>query len=112
MVVFSLSSCNLTLFQLRVDGCKWSTPFSVSDEGAMRVSLRKAAGGDQLQFRVVIRSGTKSSRYEVIFRCNSLSSPYRLYFEALYFLSENFPYYSSLSGVWNFAQRVGGVKGG
>lgn len=66
-----------------MDGCKWSTPFSVNNEGTMRVSLRSNTGGDPLQFRVVVRSGTKSSRYEVIFRCNSSSSPYRLYFKAL-----------------------------
>ncbi|KAH9766383.1 C2 domain-containing protein [Citrus sinensis] len=40
------SSAIAELLKLRVDGCKWSTPFSVSDEGAMRVSLRKAAGVD------------------------------------------------------------------
>lgn len=66
-------------FQLRVDGYKWSTPFSVSNEGAMRISLKSDTGSNQLQLRVAVRGGTKSSRYEVIFRLNSFSSPYRLY---------------------------------
>ncbi|ESR32528.1 hypothetical protein CICLE_v10004114mg [Citrus x clementina] len=95
------SSAIAELLKLRVDGCKWSTPFSVSDEGAMRVSLRKAAGGDQLQFRVVIRSGTKSSRYEVIFRCNSLSSPYRIE-NCSMFLPIRFRQVDGTSDSWQF----------
>lgn len=67
------------LFQLRVDGYDWSTPFSISNEGMMRVSLKNGNGSDQLFFKVEVRSGTKSSRYEVIFRPNSSSSPYRLH---------------------------------
>lgn len=65
------------MFQLRVDGYKWSSPFSVSSEGMMRVCLKRDHGNDELQLRVQVRSGTKTSRYEVIFRPNSSSSPYR-----------------------------------
>lgn len=63
--------------QLRVKGCRWSTPFSVFSEGTMRVPVAKEDGTDQLQLRVQVRSGTKNSRYEVIFRPNSISGPYR-----------------------------------
>ncbi|XWS14258.1 hypothetical protein CRYUN_Cryun36dG0107400 [Craigia yunnanensis] len=72
------SSSKVELLKLRVDGYKWSTPFSVSSEGVLRVSLKNDTGSDQLFFKVEVRSGTKSSRYEVIFRPNSLSSPYRI----------------------------------
>ncbi|XP_017974971.1 PREDICTED: uncharacterized protein LOC18603726 [Theobroma cacao] len=72
------SSSKIELLKLWVDGYKWSTPFSVSSEGVMRVSLKNDTGSDQLLFKVEVRSGTKSSRYEVIFRPNSSSSPYRI----------------------------------
>ncbi|TYI07189.1 hypothetical protein ES332_A10G210100v1 [Gossypium tomentosum] len=71
-------SSKLELLKLYVDGYDWSTPFSVSNEGVMRVSLKNGNGSDQLFFKVEVRSGTKSSRYEVIFRPNSSSSPYRI----------------------------------
>ncbi|ONI27903.1 hypothetical protein PRUPE_1G110200 [Prunus persica] len=64
--------------KLRVDGYKWSAPFSVCNEGIMRVCLRKDTGNEQLQFRIAVRSGAKNSSYEVIFRPNSSLSPYRL----------------------------------
>jgi hypothetical protein len=64
---------------MRINGYKWSTPFSVCNEGVMRICLKKDIGNDQMQLRVEVRSGGKSSRYEVVFRPNSLSSPYRLY---------------------------------
>ncbi|OMO58553.1 hypothetical protein COLO4_34529 [Corchorus olitorius] len=72
------SSSKVELLKLRVDGYKWSTPFSVSSEGVMRVSLKNDTGSYQLLVKVEVRSGTKSSRYEVVFRPNSSSSPYRL----------------------------------
>ncbi|KAK8661863.1 hypothetical protein V6N13_091452 [Hibiscus sabdariffa] len=75
---FRWRSSKLELLKLRVDGYNWSTLFSVSSEGVMRVSLKKDNGSDQLFFKVEVRSGTKSSRYEVIFRPNSSSSPYRI----------------------------------
>lgn len=43
----------------------------------MRIFLLQENGMDILQLRVEVRSGTKSSRYEVVFRPNSFSSPYR-----------------------------------
>ncbi|KAK8671255.1 hypothetical protein V6N13_037855 [Hibiscus sabdariffa] len=75
---FRWQSSKLELLKLRVDGYNWSTLFSVSSEGVMRVSLKKDNGSDQLFFKVEVRSGTKSSRYEVIIRPNSSSSPYRI----------------------------------
>ncbi|XP_065863891.1 uncharacterized protein [Euphorbia lathyris] len=72
------SSTKLELLKLRVDGYNWSTPFSVRNEGMMRVSLKNETGGDEMQLRVQVRSGAKSSRFEVIFRPNSSSSPYRI----------------------------------
>ncbi|KAH8501006.1 hypothetical protein H0E87_016007 [Populus deltoides] len=72
------SSADVELLKLRVDGYKWSTPFSICNEGMMRISLEKDSGDDQMQLRVQVRSGTKRSQYEVIFRPNSLSSPYRI----------------------------------
>lgn len=73
------------VFQLRVDGYGWSSPFSVSTEGAARVCLKKDSGNDQLQLRIAVRSGAKSSSYEVIFRPNSLSSPYRSHSYILFY---------------------------
>ncbi|XP_019418850.1 PREDICTED: uncharacterized protein LOC109329610 isoform X2 [Lupinus angustifolius] len=72
------SSIKVELLKLRVDGYKWSTPFSVSYEGVMRINLKKDDGDDSMQLRVAVRSGAKRSRFEVIFRPNSLSSPYRI----------------------------------
>lgn len=60
-----------------MDGYSWSTPFSVGTEGVMCISLNKAPANIPAQLRVEVRSGTMSSRYEVIFRPNSFSSPYR-----------------------------------
>jgi hypothetical protein len=65
---------------VRIDGYKWSTPFSVSYEGVMRVSLKKDVGDETMQLRIAVRSGAKKSRFEVVFRLNSLSSPYRFLF--------------------------------
>lgn len=72
------SSAEVELIKLRVDGYKWSTPFSVSSEGVMRIFLLKESGNDLMQLRVEVRSGTKNSRYEVLFHPSSLSSPYRI----------------------------------
>lgn len=70
--------------QLHIDGYKWSTPFSVSYEGVMRISLKKDVGGDPLQLRVAVRSGAKRSCFEVIFRPNSSTSPYRFLFSPFF----------------------------
>ncbi|XP_057959044.1 uncharacterized protein LOC131151699 [Malania oleifera] len=72
------SSTKAELLKLQLDGYKWSTPFSVHTEGLMCISLKKDSGTDQVYLRVEVRSGAKSSRYEVIFRPISLSSPYRI----------------------------------
>ncbi|XP_028786889.1 uncharacterized protein LOC114742843 [Neltuma alba] len=72
------SSTKIGLLKLRIEGYKWSTPFSVCNEGTMRISLKKDVSDDQIQLRVAVRSGAKRSRFEVIFRPNSLSSSYRI----------------------------------
>ncbi|KAK9670363.1 hypothetical protein RND81_13G196500 [Saponaria officinalis] len=72
------SSSKVEMLKLRVDGYKWSRPFSVGSEGIMSVLLESDADGSEMNIRVAVRSGTRSSRYEVIFRPNSLSSPYRI----------------------------------
>lgn len=69
--------------QLRIDGYKWSTPFSVSYEGVMRLMLKKDSGDEPMLLRVAVRSGAKRSRFEVIFRPDSLSSPYRFFYPSL-----------------------------
>ncbi|KAM7278379.1 hypothetical protein ACFE04_005513 [Oxalis oulophora] len=72
------SYSRVELLKLRVDGYKWSNPFSVSTEGMMRIILKNETGSDHMQLKVEVRSGTKNSRYEVIFRPNSSASPYRI----------------------------------
>ncbi|XP_058093613.1 uncharacterized protein LOC131239768 [Magnolia sinica] len=72
------STSKSELLKLRVDGFKWSLPFSIENEGVMCASLKNDVGSDQMFIRVEIRSGTKSSRYEVVFRPASFSSPYRI----------------------------------
>ncbi|XP_074301933.1 uncharacterized protein LOC141633346 isoform X1 [Silene latifolia] len=72
------SSSKDEFLKLRVDGYKWSSPFSVGSEGVMSFVLESDADGSDMNIRVAVRSGTKSSRYEVIIRPNTLSSPYRI----------------------------------
>ncbi|KAI3512412.1 hypothetical protein L1887_19727 [Cichorium endivia] len=72
------SSGKVDLLKLKVDGYQWSAPFSVANEGSMRVSLKSETTGKYLYLKVEIRSGTTSSRFDVIFRPNSFSSPYRI----------------------------------
>ncbi|XP_059643008.1 uncharacterized protein LOC132284858 [Cornus florida] len=72
------SSATSELLKLRMDGYKWSTPFSVETEGVMCISLRNESGNNQMHLKVAVRNGRKSSRYEVIFRPSSFSSPYRI----------------------------------
>ncbi|KAK2971030.1 hypothetical protein RJ640_025804 [Escallonia rubra] len=71
------SSTKAELMKLRVDGYSWSAPFSVGTEGVMCISLINEITSDPMHLRVEVRSGTRTSRYEVLFRPNSLSSPYR-----------------------------------
>ncbi|XP_043726204.1 uncharacterized protein LOC122672780 isoform X2 [Telopea speciosissima] len=72
------SSANIELLKLRVEGYKWSTPFSIGSEGVMCVSMKNDTGSDCMYVRVEVRSGTKRSHYEVVFRPALLSSPYRI----------------------------------
>jgi len=84
------------LIQLRIDGYKWSTPFSVSYEGVMRISLQKDVGDEPVQIRVAVRSGAKRSRFEVVFRPDSLSSPYRFVLSVLPLNRHNTVIFSTL----------------
>ncbi|XP_019431159.1 PREDICTED: uncharacterized protein LOC109338390 isoform X1 [Lupinus angustifolius] len=93
------SSAKVELLKLRIDGCKWSMPFSVSYEGVMRISLKKDVGDDPMQLRVSVRSGAKKSRFEVIFRPNSLSSPYRIENRSM-FLPIRFRQVDGLGDSW------------
>ncbi|KAI7737223.1 hypothetical protein M8C21_001546 [Ambrosia artemisiifolia] len=72
------TSAKVELLKLKTDGYHWSAPFSVATEGWMRVSLRNETTGKQSYFKVEVRSGTTSSRFDVLFRPNSFSSQYRL----------------------------------
>lgn len=66
------------LLKLRLEGYKWSTPFSIDANGVMCVLMNSISGNDQAFVRVNLRSGTKSSRYEVVFQLACWSSPYRV----------------------------------
>ena len=66
------------LSQISIDGCKWSTPFSVDNEGTSHVTLKGQENADNnMLIRVDVRNGTSDSRYLVIFRFVSFNSPYR-----------------------------------
>ncbi|OVA16691.1 Peroxin/Ferlin domain [Macleaya cordata] len=75
---FQWKSSGIELLKLRMDGYKWSTPFSIGSEGVMCIHLKNSVGSDQMSLRVEVRSGTKKSRYEVLLRPSSFSSPYRI----------------------------------
>ncbi|BAF08745.2 Os02g0470400 [Oryza sativa Japonica Group] len=64
--------------KLRLEGYKWSTPFSIDANGVMCVLMNNTTGNDQALVRVNVRSGTKCSRYEVVFQLACWSSPYRV----------------------------------
>ncbi|KAJ3675683.1 hypothetical protein LUZ60_004725 [Juncus effusus] len=66
------------LLKVRVDGYRWSIPFSIESDGLMCISLNSLTGNDKMFIRVQVRSSTKSSRFEVLFLLASLSSPYRI----------------------------------
>ncbi|KAA8527969.1 hypothetical protein F0562_035162 [Nyssa sinensis] len=93
------SSAKVELLKLRLDGYRWSTPFSVETEGVMCVSLKNETGNDHVHLRVEVRSGTKSSRFEVIFRLNPLSSPYRIENRSM-FLPIHFRQVEGASDSW------------
>ncbi|AQK59115.1 calcium-dependent lipid-binding family protein [Zea mays] len=66
------------LLKLRLEGYQWSTPFSINANGVMCVLMNSTTGNDQAFVRVNVRSGTKSSRHEVVFQLDCWSSPYRV----------------------------------
>ncbi|RAL47445.1 hypothetical protein DM860_013410 [Cuscuta australis] len=66
------------LLKIRLDGYKWSAPFSVGAEGLMCICLRSETGSSLMHVRVEVRSGSKESHYEVVFRPKAFSSPYRI----------------------------------
>ncbi|GAB2300237.1 hypothetical protein Dimus_034275 [Dionaea muscipula] len=72
------SSSRVEMLKLKMDGYSWSSPFSIGAEGTMFIVLEHDTGSNQMEIRVAVRSGTKSSRYEVIFRPKYFSSPYRI----------------------------------
>ncbi|KAK1425949.1 hypothetical protein QVD17_14616 [Tagetes erecta] len=72
------TSSKAELLKLKTDGYHWSNPFSVTTEGWMHVSLSNETTGKESYLKVEVRSGTTSSRFDVIFRPNSFSSQYRI----------------------------------
>ncbi|CAK9187594.1 unnamed protein product [Ilex paraguariensis] len=96
---FRWQSRKIEKLKLRLDGYNWSTPFSVGTEGIFCVSLKSETTKDQMRLRAEVRSGTKSSRYEVIFRPNSLSSPYRIENRSM-FLPLHFRQVGGASNSW------------
>ncbi|XP_010266663.1 PREDICTED: uncharacterized protein LOC104604129 isoform X2 [Nelumbo nucifera] len=86
------------MLKLRVDGYRWSTPFSIGSEGVMCVSLKNNVGSDQMYLSVEVRSGAKGSRYEVIFR-PSFPSPYRIENRSM-FLPVRYRQVDSTSDFW------------
>ncbi|XP_049360182.1 uncharacterized protein LOC125824878 [Solanum verrucosum] len=82
---FSWKSNKVELLKLRLDGYDWSPPFSVDSEGVMCICLKNQTSHNLMHLKVEVRSGTKSSRYEVILRPNSFTSPYRVENRSLFF---------------------------
>ncbi|XP_075085926.1 uncharacterized protein LOC107782497 [Nicotiana tabacum] len=82
---FSWQSSKVELLKLRLDGYDWSAPFSVDSEGVMCICLKDQITDNLMHLKVEVRSGTKSSRYEVILRPNSFTSPYRVENRSLFF---------------------------
>ncbi|KAL5541456.1 hypothetical protein UlMin_009166 [Ulmus minor] len=95
------SSGKVEMLKLRINGYKWSMPFSVCNEGVMRICLKKDIGNNQLQIRIEVRSGAKSSAYEVIFRPNASSSPYRIENRSM-FLPIHFRQVDGTYDSWQF----------
>ncbi|XP_010679516.3 uncharacterized protein LOC104894866 isoform X2 [Beta vulgaris subsp. vulgaris] len=95
------SSSEVEMLKMRVNGYKWSRPFSVGSEGMMSIVLESDSGGRNMIIRVVIRTGSGNSRYEVIFRPNSLSSPYRIENRSM-FLPIHFRQVDGTSDSWRY----------
>lgn len=72
------SNARNELLKLRIDGYKWSAPFSIEFDGMMRVCMKSENGRDLMYVRVEVRGGIKSSHYEVVIHPASFSSPYRI----------------------------------
>ncbi|KAL3831089.1 hypothetical protein ACJIZ3_019891 [Penstemon smallii] len=75
---FGWLSAKAEFLKLRMEGYQWSTPFFISSEGLMSISLRSDSGSDEMHLSVEVRGGAKTSRYEVILCPSSFSSPYRI----------------------------------
>ncbi|KAK6779427.1 hypothetical protein RDI58_021611 [Solanum bulbocastanum] len=82
---FSWQSNKVELLKLRLDGYDWSPPFSIDSEGVMCICLKNQTSHNLMHLKVEVRSGTKSSLYEVILRPNSFTSPYRVENRSLFF---------------------------
>ncbi|CAN4121397.1 unnamed protein product [Withania somnifera] len=82
---FSWQSNKVELLKLRLDGYDWSPPFSVDSEGVMCICLKNQTTHNLMHLKVEVRSGTKSSHYEVILRPNSFTSPYRVENRSFFF---------------------------
>ncbi|XP_015161501.1 uncharacterized protein [Solanum tuberosum] len=82
---FSWQSNKVELLKLRLDGYDWSPPFSIDSEGVMCICLKNQTSHNLMHLKVEVRSGTKSSRYEVILRPNSFTSPYRVENRSLFY---------------------------
>ncbi|GMH18990.1 hypothetical protein Nepgr_020831 [Nepenthes gracilis] len=93
------SSSKVEKLKLRVDGYRWSAPFSVGAEGVMCIVLEHDTESRRIEIRIIVRSGTKSSPYEVIFRPNSFSSPYRIENRSI-FLPIHFRQADDTSNSW------------
>ncbi|XP_020693465.1 uncharacterized protein LOC110107531 [Dendrobium catenatum] len=72
------SSSGSELLKLSLDGCNWSSPFSIRNNGMMCICIKNDNGDRQVYLRVEVRNGLKTSRYEVVFRLSSFYSPYRI----------------------------------
>lgn len=88
------------LLKLSLDGCNWSSPFSVGSSGMMSIFIKNDIGEDQACMRVEVRSGMKSSRYEVVFRLPSFSSLYRIENRS-FFLPVRFRQVDNIDGFWH-----------
>lgn len=93
-------------FQLSLDGCNWSSPFSITNNGMMRICIKNNDGDDQIFLRVEVRSGIKSSRYEVVFRLSSFSSPYRYSVHRPSFYTQFFYLYTGVVTMSFLVNRI------
>ncbi|KAL0925485.1 hypothetical protein M5K25_003821 [Dendrobium thyrsiflorum] len=95
------SSSGSELLKLSLDGCNWSSPFSIKNNGMMCICIKNDNGDRQVYLRVEVRNGLKSSRYEVVFRLSSFYSPYRIENRSLY-LPLRFRQVGNSDGFWHY----------